>query len=227
MESQPIGVIGAGPAGMTAAYLLAREGRQVELFEASGGVGGMARTLELWGQKVDLGPHRFFSSDRRVNELWLSVAGRDYSMVRRLTRILYGGRYFHYPLRPVDALLKLGPVEAVRCVASYGAQKLRPAGAGARGSFEEWVTDRFGRRLFEIFFKTYSEKLWGISCADLDADFAAQRIKKFSLGEAIKTALRPGTGGHRTLVDEFAYPHGGTGAIYERMAARFVAAIRS
>ncbi len=212
-----IAVIGAGPAGMTAAYVLAKNGIAVDLYEASDRVGGMARTLELWNQKVDIGPHRFFSNDSRVNTLWLEVAGEDYAMVDRLTRIYYSGKFFYYPLKAFNALANLGPFEAANCMFSYAKGRLSPTPLD--GSFENWVTNRFGRRLFEIFFKTYSEKLWGISCKELDADFAAQRIKKLSLFEAVKNALFSGRGNqHKTLVDQFAYPIGGTGMIYERMA---------
>lgn len=211
-----VGVIGAGPAGLTAAYELAKAGVEVELFEAGAASGGMCRSFELWGQVVDLGPHRFFSSDARVNRLWLEVIERDYKMVDRFTRIFYGNRFFHYPLQPVNALANLGPWEATRCIASYLRQKAARDLHGS--SFETWVVNRFGRRLFEIFFKTYSEKLWGISCQELDADFAAQRIKKLSLGEVAKNALGLGGKRHQTLVDQFAYPLGGTGQVYDRMA---------
>ena len=214
-----VAVIGAGPAGMTAAYALSREGIRVDIFEASDQVGGMARSIDLWGQRVDIGPHRFFSSDRRVNELWLDVVETDYRMVNRLTRIYYGGKFYYYPLKPFNALSNLGPFTATACMASFFKQKLAPTPAD--GSFETWVTQRFGRRLYEIFFKTYSEKLWGIPCDELDADFAAQRIKKLSLFEAIKNALIPAKEAkHKTLVDQFAYPVQGTGMVYERMAAR-------
>lgn len=212
-----VAVIGAGPAGVTAAYLLAKGGAEVHLFEASGDTGGLARSITLWNQRVDLGPHRFFSSDPRVNELWLEVAGRDYEMVDRLTRIFYKNRFFYYPLKPFNAFLNLGPIESVLCVLSYFKEKIKPTPQD--GSFESWVTSRFGSKLFRIFFKTYSEKLWGISCKELDADFAAQRIKKLSLWEALKNALFGGRGNkHKTLVDQFAYPLQGTGMIYERMA---------
>ena len=215
--SKRVAVIGAGPAGMTAAYTLAKAGMEVEVFEASDQVGGMARSIELWNQRVDIGPHRFFSNDRRVNELWLDVVGRDYRMVDRLTRIYYGGKFYYYPLKPFNALGNLGPVTATLCTLSFLKEKVVPTAAD--GSFRAWVTRRFGRRLFEIFFQTYSEKLWGISCDDLDADFAAQRIKKLSLFEAVRNALLPSGGQkHKTLVDQFAYPLGGTGMVYERMA---------
>jgi protoporphyrinogen oxidase len=213
-----VAIIGAGPAGLTAAYELSEAGVKVEVFEASGQVGGMARTFELWGQKVDLGPHRFFSSDMRVNKLWLKVVGQDYRMVDRLTRIYYRGRFFNYPLKPLDALTNIGISEAAACVASYARERCFPIQQD--GSFEDWVVSRFGRRLFEIFFKSYSEKLWGLTCKELDADFAAQRIKKLSLLEAIKNAVLQGRGNtHKTLVDQFAYPLGGTGMVYDRMAA--------
>lgn len=216
--NQRVAVIGGGPAGMSAAYCLARAGmRDVEVFEASPSVGGLAKTIELWNQKVDIGPHRFFSSDRRVNELWLEVAGRDYKMVNRLTRIYYKKKFYYYPLKAFNALFNLGIFQALLCVLSYVRQKIAPTKDD--GSFESWVTRRFGKRLFRIFFKTYTEKLWGIPCEKLDSDFAAQRIKKLSLYEAIKNAILPSKQNkHKTLVDQFAYPLGGTGAIYQRMA---------
>jgi protoporphyrinogen oxidase len=214
-----IAVIGAGPAGMTAAYQLAKGGAEVEVFEAGPVVGGMSRSIKLWGQTVDLGPHRFFSSDARVNGLWLEVVGRDYRMVERITRIYYNGRFFHYPLQATNALINLGLFEAFRCGMSYLREKVSPGSSSSSNeTFESWVVDRFGRRLFEIFFKTYSEKLWGISCQELDADFAAQRIKRFSLGEAIKDVFGLGAAQHKTLVRHFAYPTTGTGTVYERMA---------
>ena len=211
-----ISIIGAGPAGLVCADALGKTGATVSVHESSDYVGGMSRSFKLWGQTVDVGPHRFFSSDPRVNKVWLEHAGSEYVMVKRLTRIFYRGRFFHYPLQPLNALRNLGPVEASRCLLSYAREKISPTELD--GSFETWVCSRFGRRLFEIFFKTYSEKLWGIKCTELDADFAAQRIRKFSLGEAIKKAFLPKQGNHRTLVDEFAYPIGGSGMVYERMA---------
>ncbi|MDA7980482.1 MAG: FAD-dependent oxidoreductase [Pirellulales bacterium] len=212
-------VIGAGPAGLTAAYQLARAGVEIELFEAGSTVGGMSRSLRMWGQTVDIGPHRFFSSDAAVNRLWLEVVQGDYVMVDRLTRILYQQQFFRYPLEPINALWNLGPSRAAACILSY----LRTKVGGWRNlssaeTFESWVVNRFGRRLFETFFKSYSEKLWGISCQELDADFAAQRIKKLSLAEVLKSAFCIGKSQHRTLVDRFAYPTGGTGMVYERMA---------
>jgi protoporphyrinogen oxidase len=215
-----VGVIGAGPAGLTAAYQLSKHDFQVDLYEASPGVGGMCRTVDLWGQKVDLGPHRFFSSDPRVNRLWLELAGEDYDLVDRLTRILYKGRLFHYPLRFGNVLSNLGVLESVHCALSYLKEKLWRTGQD--GSFEDWVVSRFGRRLYEIFFEAYSEKLWGVTGKELDQDFAQQRIKKLSFFEAVRNALFQGRGNtHKTLVDQFAYPLRGTGQIYRQMAKRF------
>jgi protoporphyrinogen oxidase len=219
-----IAIIGAGPSGISAAYQLAKGGAEVEVFEAGDVVGGLSRSVDLWGQRVDLGPHRFFSSDQRVNQLWFEVVGDDYRMVDRLTRIYYNKRFFHYPLRAGNALWNMGSREAMRCTTSYLMQQLARSPHGEDDeSFESWVVHRFGRRLFELFFKSYSEKLWGIDCRNLDADFATQRIKKFSLGEAIKSALGLGNGGHKTLVDCFAYPAAGTGMVYQRMADAVVA----
>ena len=217
-----IAVIGAGPAGMTAALQLSRRGVDVTVFEAGQCVGGLARSLDLWGQRVDLGPHRFFSTDARVNRLWLEIAGRDYAMVDRLTRIYYRRRFFQYPLKPLNALLNMGLPDAAMCVASYLKEQLRPGYPTTDNvSFESWIVRRFGRRLFNMFFKSYSEKLWGISCRELSADFAAQRIEKLSFPEAVRSAISPQRGRqHKTLVDRFAYPLGGTGSVYEKMADR-------
>lgn len=214
-----IAIIGAGPAGLTAALQLVKDGQQVELFEASDAIGGMAKSFILWNQLVDIGPHRFFSSDPRVNRLWLEIIDQNYSMVSRLTRIYYRKTFFDYPLKALNALFGLGIIQSTYCVLSYIQARLFPI--KNESTFEAWVTNRFGKRLFTIFFKSYSEKLWGISCKELDADFAAQRIKKLSLYEAIKAAVFKSDGGkHKTLVDEFAYPHQGAGAVYELMAKR-------
>lgn len=222
-----VAIIGAGPAGITAAYTLAKEGILPDVFEASENVGGMAKSITLWNQKVDLGPHRFFSSDPRVNKVWLELVGEDYEMINRLTRIYYKNKFFYYPLKPLNALSQLGIREAATCAFSFAKQSFskEPESTAIEAeSFENWVVKRFGKRLFEIFFKTYSEKLWGIPCGELDADFAAQRIKKFSLLEALKASFSRSSGSrHKTLVDKFAYPHGGSGVVYDRMAA-FVSA---
>ena len=216
-----VAIVGAGPAGLTAAYQLVKKGVDVDVYEAGSSVGGMAKTFPLWGQLVDLGPHRFFSSDPRVNSLWLELVDRDYSMVKRLTRIYYKKVFFDYPLKPINVLRGLGIFESFRCVLSFFFSKISLSKETA--TFESWVINRFGKRLFGIFFKSYSEKLWGISCKELDSDFAVQRIKKLSFFEVVKAALIGNKKSkHKTLVDEFAYPHHGTGLVYERMAKAIV-----
>lgn len=217
-----VGVIGAGPAGLTAAFALSRSGIDVEVFEAGSRVGGMARSLDLWGHRVDLGPHRFFSRDARVNRTWLDILGPNYRMIERQTRILYRNQLFDYPLRPGNALARMGLTEASLCVLSYARARLTASTTPAQ-TFEDWVVSRFGRRLYGMFFKTYSEKLWGIPCHELSADFAAQRIKKFSLGQALTAMTGFARTRHRTLADAFAYPLAGNGDVYERMASRLVA----
>lgn len=221
-DKKRIAILGAGPAGITAAYLLSKDSRfEVDVFEADSKVGGMAKTIDLWGQKVDLGPHRFFSTDPRVTSLWLEAVGSDYSMVSRTTRIYFKNNFFFYPLKIFNVLRNIGILEAARCFLDYCKTKIHSNGKEPK-TFEDWVVSRFGRRLFEIFFKTYSEKLWGIGCDELDAEFAAQRIKKLSLWEAIKNALFGGRDKkHKTLVDEFGYPHEGSGLVYEKMAKKF------
>lgn len=214
-------VIGAGPAGLTAAYQLSKflnkKVQSIQLFEASHRVGGMSTSLKLWNQIVDLGPHRFFCNDKKVNDFWLEIVGNEYGMVQRLTRIYYNGKFFYYPLKAFNALFNLGFLEAVQCVLSYLPNKLGLS-KNDETTFEGWVTQKFGKRLFHIFFKTYTEKLWGIPCSQLDADFAAQRIKKLSLSEAILNAFKIiDNKKHKTLIDEFAYPYYGTGSVYEKM----------
>jgi protoporphyrinogen oxidase len=216
VDKKSVSVIGAGPAGLTAAYELTKKGFKVDVYEAGSEVGGLSRSFDLWNQKVDLGPHRFFSNDTKVNKVWLEIVGKDYRMVNRLTRIYYKKKYYYYPLKPFDALKKLGIFTAFVCVASYLKQRIIPSKKD--GSFETWVIDRFGYKLYSIFFKTYSEKLWGISCRDLDEDFAAQRIKKLSLFSAVWSALfKSKKNKHKTLVDQFAYPIEGSGMVYNRM----------
>ncbi len=222
-----IAVIGAGPAGITAAYKLSGEissGKitQLDVYEISNHIGGLSKSLEMWDQTVDLGPHRFFSQDPIINKLWLEVVEKEYDIVNRQTRIFYKNTFFEYPIQASNALRGLGLFEATLCVLSYLKQIVFPY--KKTDTFESWVSNRFGKRLYRIFFKVYSEKLWGISCDQLDSDFAAQRIKKLSLFEAIKNALFQGKNNkHATLVDQFAYPLKGTGSVYSKMAEKIIA----
>ena len=219
-DSKKVLVIGAGPAGLSAARILSEQGLQVEVFEADSKVGGMSKSLEMFGQIVDIGPHRFFSKDSRLNSFWHDHTHGEYEKVSRLTRIFYNKKFFYYPLRGFDALFKLGFIESALCVLSYIKAKLSPFQGD---SFESWVANAFGYRLYSIFFKGYTEKLWGIKCSELDSDFAAQRIKGLNLYEAIKSAFLGGGGKkHKTLVDEFSYPKKGCGVVYENMKEEIV-----
>ena len=214
-QNKKVLIIGAGPAGLSAARVLSENGYSVEIFELESQVGGMSKSIELFSQIVDIGPHRFFSKDKRLNDFWHAHTNGEYEKVSRLTRIFYNRKFFYYPLRGFDALFKLGFLESALCVFSYIKAKISPFKGD---SFESWVANAFGYRLYSIFFKSYTEKLWGIKCSELDADFAAQRIKGLNLYEAIKSAFFGGGGKkHKTLVDEFSYPKKGCGVVYENM----------
>ncbi len=210
-------IIGAGPAGLACAAALLSRGVEVEIFESDNAVGGMTKSIELWGQRVDLGPHRFFCADQKVNRFWTHFTGKEYVMVDRQTRIYYKQKFFDYPVKAMNALSNLGFISAAECVLSYIYAQLFQHGKEA--NFEEWVSRRFGYKLYSIFFKTYSERLWGIPCTELDADFARQRIKKLDMLEVIKNAFfGGGAKKHKTLLDRFAYPKNGAGETYEKMA---------
>jgi len=215
-------VIGAGPAGLTAAWELDRLGLSSLVFEADTLVGGIARTVEYKGYRFDIGGHRFFTKIEEIQRIWEEVLGEDFLRRPRLSRIYYDGKYFDYPLRPMNALVGLGPVEAARIGTSFAWAQLFPS--RREDTFEEWVTNRFGRRLFELFFKSYTEKVWGISCAEIRAEWAAQRIKNLDLAATVKNALlgarAAGGGVIPTLIEEFHYPRLGPGQMWEQMASR-------
>lgn len=213
-------MIGAGPAGLSAAHTLVKNDIEVEIFESSEFVGGMSRSFDLWGQRVDLGPHRFFSKEPKINNFFDEVIKDEYTQVNRLTRIYYKGRFFDYPLKMFNVLGNLNLFTISSILWNYLLQRLFPI--KNPDTFEKWVTNRFGKKLYAIFFKNYTEKLWGIPCSKIDADWAAQRIKGLSLFEAVLAALKGNKGNkHKTLVDQFSYPHNGTGTLYEK-AAQFV-----
>ena len=216
-------IIGAGPAGLTAAYLLAKKGVAATVFESDPRyVGGISRTERYKGFHFDIGGHRFFSKSKQVEDLWTEILPDDLLVRPRSSRIYYQGKFFNYPLRGAEALWKLGPLEATRCVLSYARARLTPQRSPR--SLEDWVVSRFGRRLFEIFFKTYTEKVWGMSCKEISADWAAQRIKGLSLVEAALRALFPrrNRGGEvvKTLIDSFRYPRKGPGMMWEACAEK-------
>ncbi len=218
--------IGAGPAGLTAGYLLSKAGVAVTVLEADPVyVGGISRTAVYKNFRFDIGGHRFFSKSAQVEALWDEILGADFLERPRKSRIYYRGKLFDYPLRAFDALSKLGIFEATRCVMSYGVARLRPNPKPK--NFEEWVVNQFGRRLFEIFFKTYTEKVWGMKCTDISAEWAAQRIKGLSLASAIWHAVvrQRGSSGPRdkmikTLIDSFRYPRLGPGMMWEAAARK-------
>jgi protoporphyrinogen oxidase len=224
-DAKTVGVIGAGPAGLTAGYMLAKQGVPVTIFEADPEyVGGIARTARYKGYYFDIGGHRFFSKAREVEELWSELLPDDLLTRPRASRIFYNRKFFTYPLKATEVLLNLGPVESTRCVLSYAKARLFPRKEPR--SFEDWVTNQFGRRLFEIFFKTYTEKVWGMSCKEISADWAAQRINKLSLATTVFHALMPrrapsdSTQVIKTLIDSFRYPRRGPGMMWEKCAER-------
>ena len=209
---------------MTAAYQLAKKGLPATVLEADEQyVGGISRTVKYKGFRFDIGGHRFFSKSEEVEALWSEILGPDLLERPRLSRILYGGKFYSYPLKPVEAFCKLGPIESGLCFLSYLRARMFPASDPR--SFEEWVSNQFGTRLFRMFFKTYTEKVWGISCREISADWAAQRIKGLSLWSAVKNGLRPGSpkaGGEivKSLIHSFRYPRLGPGMMWEKCAER-------
>lgn len=215
-------VLGAGPAGLTAAYELTRRRIPVVVFETGEEVGGLARTVVRDGYRFDLGGHRFFTKSEEVEALWEELLGPELLVRPRLSRIFWRGRFIEYPLRPADVFAKVGPLELSRSIASYARARLRrPAEAE---TYEEWVSARFGRRLFELFFKTYTEKVWGVGTDELRAEWAAQRISDLSLWSALRAALPGGGETPKSLIEEFRYPRLGPGQMWEEMARRVEAA---
>jgi protoporphyrinogen oxidase len=208
-------IIGAGPAGLTAAYELQKCGKSFcpIVFEASDDVGGIARTASYKGFRFDIGGHRFFTKVKEVEALWREVGGQDFILRPRMSRIYYRGKYYDYPLKIFNALSNMGPVEAAQIMLSYMRSRVSPH--PEEENFEQWVTNRFGRRLFEHFFKSYTEKVWGIPCTEIRADWAAQRIKNLSLTKAVLNALT-GANDTTSLIEEFEYPRLGPGQMWER-----------
>jgi protoporphyrinogen oxidase len=218
-------IVGAGPAGLTAAYALSKRRVPVVVLESDPEyVGGISRTVNYKGFRFDIGGHRFFSKSREVEDFWTEIDGENMLDRPRSSRIYYNGQFYTYPLKPFEALSKLGLIESMLCMLSFLGARLRPT-SNPR-TFEEWVSNQFGKRLFRIFFKTYTEKVWGMNCNEISADWAAQRIKGLSLGSAIKHALfskkskDTGTDKDRknvvkTLIDTFRYPRLGPGMMWE------------
>ena len=217
-------VIGAGPAGLTAAYQLAKANIPVTILETDPKyVGGISRTARYKGFHFDIGGHRFFSKSKEVEDFWSEILPDDMLERPRSSRIFYNGKFFAYPLKAGEALRKLGVIEATRCVLSYLKSQVFPIKPVK--NFEEWVSNQFGKRLFSIFFKTYTEKVWGMSCKEISADWAAQRIKGLSLKTAILNALwKPKFKNKgkmiKSLIDTFRYPRQGPGMMWEACAVK-------
>jgi protoporphyrinogen oxidase len=206
-------VVGAGPAGLTAAYELTKLGLRPVVLEKNADVGGLALTADYRGFHFDMGGHRFFTKVPEVQAMWREVLGDKFLRRPRLSRIYYNGKFFAYPLKPFNALAGLGIYQAIRVVLSYVKWQVRPH--PREDTLEQWVTNRFGRRLFLTFFKTYTEKVWGVSCSELKAEWAAQRIKDLSLRTAVLNMfLKPRTT-IKTLIEEFDYPRLGPGMMWK------------
>jgi protoporphyrinogen oxidase len=211
-------VLGGGPAGLTAGYLLRKADRDVVVLEADGQVGGIAKTVERDGYRFDLGGHRFFTKAREVDDLWHEILGDEFLRRPRMSRIYWNNRYLDYPLRGPDVIKKLGPVELTRCLASYIVAAAKPK--GNEDSLEEWVTNRFGKRLFELFFKSYNEKVWGVPASEIRAEWAAQRIKGLSFFSAARAAFFGNRGNKiKSLISEFNYPRFGPGQMWDAMTS--------
>ena len=214
-------IIGAGPAGLSAAYELSKADRNVVVVEKDPTtVGGLSRTLEYKGCRFDIGGHRFFSSNHMIEGLWTEILGDRMLTRKRLSRIYYRGRLFRYPLEIKDVLRNLGAREASACVTSYFLTPRK--NPESITTFEDWVCNAFGRRLYEIFFKTYTEKVWGIPCSEISADWAAQRIRGLSMRDVAKQLmpLKIRTAPViKTLIDSFRYPAGGPGELWEAFAS--------
>ena len=222
-DTVDVAIIGAGPAGLTAAYLLGKAGYSVTVIERDPTyVGGISRTVEHDGFRFDIGGHRFFSKSQAVVDLWNEILPDDFIERPRMSRIYYEGKFYSYPLRAFEALGNLGLWRSTLCMASYAMAKLRP-NRDVR-SFEDWVVNQFGHKLYSIFFKTYTEKVWGMPCDTMSADWAAQRIKGLSLGGAVIDGLKRSLGLNRkpndgmqtkTLLESFRYPRLGPGMMWD------------
>ncbi len=231
-QSVDVAIIGAGPAGLTAAYQLTKAGYTVTVIEKDATqVGGISRTVEHDGFRFDIGGHRFFSKSKEVVDLWNEILPHDFIDRPRMSRIYYQGKFYSYPLRAFEALRNLGIWRSALCMASYAKAKLFPLKEVR--SFEDWVVNQFGRKLYSIFFKTYTEKVWGMPCDEMSADWAAQRIKGLSLGAAVLDGLKRSLGlnkkpndgmGTKTLLEHFRYPRLGPGMMWDAARDHVVAA---
>jgi len=225
MKSKEVTIIGAGPAGLGAALELQKNNiKDILIIDMHSKSGGLSRTEIFEGNRFDLGPHRFYSKNNEINQLWHEILGNDFKPVKRCTRIYYKNKFFDYPLKPFNTLKNLGLIESSQAMIDYFISQIKNSKNSIQ-SFEDWVCKQFGRKLYRTFFKTYTEKVWGIDCKNISADWAAQRIKGLNLYEAVLDALKPAKNNKsaKTLVKEFDYPVYGAGMMYERMAEQISA----
>lgn len=225
-------IIGAGPAGLTAGYLLTKAGKSVAIVEKDPiYVGGISRTVEYNGYRFDIGGHRFFSKSQEVVDLWNEILPDDFIERPRMSRIYYEGKFYSYPLRAFEALRNLGFWRSALCMGSYIKACILPIRTVK--SFEDWTSNQFGRKLYSIFFKTYTEKVWGMPCDAMSADWAAQRIKGLSLSSAVFDGIKRSLGLNRTpnngqqvktLIENFRYPRLGPGMMWEAAYRKILAA---
>src|SRR5690349_4205831 len=221
-SEKPVAILGGGPAGLTAGYLLAKEGRPVIVFEAEDQVGGIAKTEVRDGYRFDLGGHRFFTKVKEVDDLWHEVMKEEFLRRPRMSRIYWRGKFLDYPLNGQDVIKKLGPIELAMCLGSYMLAALKPK--GREDNLEQWVSNRFGKRLYNHFFKSYTEKVWGTPATEIRAEWAAQRIKGLSFFSAAKAAFFGNEGNKiKSLISEFHYPRFGPGQMWETMADEIIA----
>src|SRR5579875_1439654 len=212
----PVAVLGGGPAGLTAAYLLSKQGHPVVVLESSEHLGGIARTQVRDGYRFDLGGHRFFTKVKEVDDLWHEIMKEEFLKRPRQSRIYWHGKFLDYPLQGMDVMKKLGPVDLTKALFSYLWAAVKPK--GREDTFEEWVSNRFGRWLFNQFFKAYTEKVWGVPTTEIRAEWAAQRIKGLSFFSAAKSAFFGNRGDKiKSLISEFNYPRYGPGQMWEQM----------
>jgi protoporphyrinogen oxidase len=224
MKRKKVVVIGAGPAGLTAGVeLLATEKFEITILEKDSVVGGIAKTTDYKGYKFDIGPHHYITDSPKIEKWWIDLMGDDFIKLNRFTRIFYKKRFFNYPLQALNVIKGLNLFECTFCVFSYFKYRFSPIKKVK--SFQDWVTNRFGKRLFNIFFKTYTEKVWGIKCSELSAEWAAERIKTFSMSKAIFYAFFGKwfkKNAPRTLSTKFYYPMFGSGTLWNKVASNFL-----